>query len=291
MEKALVPTNDRPDIADRPEEHGVVELSPRDVLRRASEMARALVDVVSRARGLEVTISGRKYLRVEAWMTIAAFHNTSVIIDFVRKEDDDSFVARASVVSRDGRVVSSAEASCSRDEPSWRDRPDYMLRSMAQTRAAAKALRVAYAYVPVLAGYEATPAEEVDGEAPDDVEVEEVKPTTNPPPTPPQRSHGLGFVGRRPRALSAFLFALREAGWPEKDAKLVWQVIWPEVERWRDLTPYQQELVSEVAPFLIRLVSRYGLEPARKLLQPLPLDLMDASAIKKAISEILSKDV
>ena len=41
--------------------------------------------------------------------------------------------------------------------------PMFQLRSMAQTRACAKALRLAYGWVVVLAGYKATPAEELDG--------------------------------------------------------------------------------------------------------------------------------
>lgn len=41
--------------------------------------------------------------------------------------------------------------------------PLFQLRSMAQTRACAKALRLAYGWVVVLAGYKATPAEELDG--------------------------------------------------------------------------------------------------------------------------------
>lgn len=47
------------------------------------------------------------------------------------------------------------------DETNWRGKPLFQLRSMAQTRACAKALRNVLAFVPVLAGYEATPAEEM----------------------------------------------------------------------------------------------------------------------------------
>jgi hypothetical protein len=49
------------------------------------------------------------------------------------------------------------------DESKWSDKPLYQLRSMAQTRAQAKALRGVLAWVAVLAGYNPTPAEEMDG--------------------------------------------------------------------------------------------------------------------------------
>lgn len=254
--------------------------SPRDVLARASEMARALVEVVSKARGLEVSISGRRYLRVEAWMTIAAFHGTSVVVESVERQED-AYVARASVLSRDGRVVSRAEASCSRDEPAWKDKPDYMLRSMAQTRAAAKALRVAYAYVPVLAGYEATPAEE----------LQEAEHTDRPRPHKPTPAGGQA-TSLKSSALSRFSAALKEHDWPDDRAKLVWQVLWPDVQRWRDLTPHQQEVVSQAADLLIRLIQKHGVDPARELLRELlpPSDLLTGDIVRDAVSSLLRDD-
>jgi hypothetical protein len=62
-----------------------------------------------------------------------------------------------------GEVVSRASALCLRDEPRWRDQPEYAIRSMAVTRAAGKAFRLAFAWIMGLAGYEGTPAEEVEG--------------------------------------------------------------------------------------------------------------------------------
>jgi hypothetical protein len=47
------------------------------------------------------------------------------------------------------------------DERNWSHRDDYALRSMAQTRAVAKALRLCLGWIMSLAGYEATPAEEM----------------------------------------------------------------------------------------------------------------------------------
>ena len=56
---------------------------------------------------------------------------------------------------------------CSRGERTWAKRDDYALRSMAQTRAISKAMRGPLGFVMTLAGFEATPLEEMpDGDAP-----------------------------------------------------------------------------------------------------------------------------
>ena len=58
--------------------------------------------------------------------------------------------------------MGAAEAECNSVEANWRNKPDFQIRSMAQTRAMAKALRSKYGFVAVLAGAEATPAEEME---------------------------------------------------------------------------------------------------------------------------------
>lgn len=139
--------------------------TPDETLRSSSEMARALLRVVESSPQLQVTISGRKYLRAEAWQLIAAFAGCTVSVESVEElPDRGGFVARAVVYDRHGKIISRAESECSRDEPSWKDRPSFALRSMAQTRAVAKALRLVFAFVPALAGFQPTPAEEMESD-------------------------------------------------------------------------------------------------------------------------------
>jgi hypothetical protein len=71
------------------------------------------------------------------------------------------FEARAIAIRADGMEISAAEAMCLNDEPNWKSKPLFQLRSMSQTRACAKALRNVLAWVVVLAGYRTTPAEEI----------------------------------------------------------------------------------------------------------------------------------
>ena len=74
--------------------------------------------------------------------------------------------ARAEARTTDGRVVGAAEAMCTRDERTWKNRDEFAIRSMAQTRAMSKALRGPLGFVITLAGRASTPAEEMPSEAP-----------------------------------------------------------------------------------------------------------------------------
>jgi hypothetical protein len=91
-------------------------------------------------------------------------------------KDDEPFGWEARVIARTrmGEVVGSAEAECLRSEDAWSFTPppnkygktppardDYALRSMAQTRAVSKALRLPLGFVMQLAGFNPTPAEEM----------------------------------------------------------------------------------------------------------------------------------
>jgi hypothetical protein len=69
--------------------------------------------------------------------------------------------ARVEARTRGGEVVGAAEAECLTDERTWKGRDDYARRSMAQTRAVSKALRLPLGFVMQLAGFNPTPADEM----------------------------------------------------------------------------------------------------------------------------------
>jgi hypothetical protein len=134
-------------------------VDPEVALRDARRAAKALITVVS-SKNDTVIIGGKQYLRFEDWQTIGRFYGVTVGVERTGKVKA-GYEARA-VVYKNGEVISAAEASCTGDEPNWKERPDFMRRSMAQTRACAKALRNVLAWVAVLAGFEGTPAEEMN---------------------------------------------------------------------------------------------------------------------------------
>lgn len=136
-----------------------------EVIGKATEVATALKTVIER-QGLISRISGREYPRCEAWTLLGTMLGIYPVLDWCRKIDN-GWEARVEARTRDGAIIGAAEAECLRSEKNWGNRDDYALRSMAQTRATAKALRMPLGFVMTLAGYEATPAEEMPREEPE----------------------------------------------------------------------------------------------------------------------------
>ena len=133
--------------------------NPEDRLKQANEAAKALMIVAK-----PVSIQGKPYLTIKDWQTIGSFYGLFAGADEaepVNVEGVAGFRAKAIVRKADGTMVSSAMAYCF-DEGIWKGREKFALASMAQTRAASKALRNCVGWVAHLAGYEDTPAEEMD---------------------------------------------------------------------------------------------------------------------------------
>lgn len=152
----------------------VLEGDPEAQLQFAMKAANALMKAVSQ-KPKPVMIRGEQYLEYGDWQTLARFFGATASISWTKplftpegtlKPVLRGYEARAEVLHQ-GQVISSAEAMCTREEANWKSRDEFMLRSMAQTRAAAKALRNAYGWVAELAGMKSTPAEEMDGVTPE----------------------------------------------------------------------------------------------------------------------------
>lgn len=136
---------------------------PEAVLDEAKRAARVLADIVS-AKSKPVIFNNEQYLEFEDWQTLARFYGVTAKVvrsEYLECRQARGYEARAVAIRADGVELSAADAQCLDDEPNWRGRPMFMLRSMAQTRACAKALRNVLAWVVVLAGYKPTPAEEM----------------------------------------------------------------------------------------------------------------------------------
>jgi hypothetical protein len=137
---------------------------PRVALERMSGIASALVDVIEK-KNLYATINGKRHITVEGWTTLGGMLGVVPVVTSTRANDTgDGIVATVEARTLDGRVVGAADGECSRAERRWKDRDPYALRSMAQTRAISRALRAPLGQIIVLAGYDATPAEEMPAE-------------------------------------------------------------------------------------------------------------------------------
>lgn len=141
--------------------------TPQELLLAARDAARALKSVIDSNDRPPVSFNGKQYLEYPHWQTIAKFYHCSVATEgaeFVEIMGAPGFKAKAIVIDDNtGIKIGSAEAYCLKDEPNWKNKPMFQLASMAQTRAGAKALANKFRYVAIVAGYEPTPKEEMDG--------------------------------------------------------------------------------------------------------------------------------
>jgi hypothetical protein len=158
---------------------------PYMVLAEAKKAAVALMEVVKQ-KAKPVIMNGEQYLEFEDWQILGQFYGLSakvVSTSFIELGGVKGYEAKAELIrNSDGMALSSADAMCLNDEDKWSTRtkyewvnkiktkvgevpvPLFQLRSMAQTRACAKALRNKLAWVAVLAGFKPTIAEEMTGD-------------------------------------------------------------------------------------------------------------------------------
>lgn len=243
-----------------------IQRAPAQVLDEARRAAVAIQDVIKN-KPKPVVMNGEQYLEYEDWQTVGRFYGITAEVEWTRYCEFGGvrgFEARAVAKhALSGRIVSAGESMCLNDEPRWSTRPKYewhdkldadgkkiwdakkgryqadrvqvgeeqvplaQLRSMAQTRAAAKALRNVLAWVVVLAGYKSTPAEELqtenDGNGGHRVDAREAKPVAQAPQAPQRRAEpsaggGGGSVISEPQAKRFYAIAMN-AGWTPDELK------------------------------------------------------------------------
>ena len=140
-----------------------VEEKPQEVIEMAKLAAQQLTNIVT-TRPNKLVISGKQYLFFEDWQMLGKFFGVAARVlsteEIIKQGKPIGYLAKAAAVHQ-GYEVSTAEAECTIREPNWGSKPMFQLRSMAQTRACAKSLRNCLGWVAVLAGYEATSAEEI----------------------------------------------------------------------------------------------------------------------------------
>lgn len=139
--------------------------TPEATISQLGEKADVLARLIDE-RGLFHTISGKKHVTIEGWQALGQLLGlTCLIVDVNRI--DGGWMATAEVRrTTDGMTVGRSTAICTSDERLWAKRDDNHRLSMAQTRAQSKALRSVAGVVTVLAGLEATPAEEMPHDLP-----------------------------------------------------------------------------------------------------------------------------
>jgi len=174
--------------------------SPETLLTEAAIVGKAIDRLVKQKPDLVQVISGRRHPRFELLQIVAQMFRLTARVRETRHIQSDGIdgwecTAEAFHIPTQS-VVSVADSQCTNDEPSWAVRtkygkgnepdseiavPSFQRRSMAQTRACGKALRLAIGFVLGMAGYQETPAEEITGS---EYDKHGAAPA---PPSPPQR--------------------------------------------------------------------------------------------------------
>ena len=188
---------------------------PVAVVERASTVATALAEVIKK-RKLTSRISGKEHVQVEGWTLLGSMLGVFAEVEW-SKPTDNGWEARAIARTLGGQVVGAADAMCTRGESSWSRRDEYAIRSMAQTRAVSKALRLPLGFIMHLAGYSATPAEELTDEQPG--RGEQVQPKMEPGP---RQSSGGATPATTPAPTDdqirhRYQYGLQN-GWPDDDS-------------------------------------------------------------------------
>lgn len=151
-----------------------VELtSPSDIMNFATNLRDLIVQ-----NKLFTAIKGKNYVNVEGWQIAGAFTGTFPIVESVENLSEGNtykYRAEVSLRDKDGNKVGYGVAICTNKEPGKTGFDEYAVASMAQTRAVGKAYRMKIGWLLKVAGYETTPAEEMDAVA---AEVIEERPKT-----------------------------------------------------------------------------------------------------------------
>lgn len=129
---------------------------PGQVLKMANVLKSYIIK-----NNLSVKIVDKDYVMVEGWQFAGGLMGLFPRISEVQNTGAGKWTAKAEIVGKDGKIISTGYALCSKEETKKKSFDEYAILSMAQTRAIGKAYRNLIGWVIKAAGYEATPAEEI----------------------------------------------------------------------------------------------------------------------------------
>ena len=138
--------------------------------QQALQLAETLQKFVKEKK-LTANIKGKEYPLVESWQFAGSQLGLYPILVETKDIGNGQEIKYSALVEirklEDDKVLSRGYAICSNKEASKRQFDEYAICSMAQTRAEGKAFRMLLAWLMKAAGFEATPAEEMDFVKPD----------------------------------------------------------------------------------------------------------------------------
>lgn len=143
--------------------------NPSELVNFAKDLKKVIVE-----QKLYATIQGKNYALVEAWQFCGGVLRVLPVVESLKDLSTDNIVkyrAKVNLVRlENNEVVGCGIAICTNKEKGKQYFDEYAIASMAQTRAVGKAYRNAFGWLMKMAGYEATPAEEMS-----EVKLQDVK--------------------------------------------------------------------------------------------------------------------
>lgn len=146
------------EIANRTEQVNLT--NPNDIMAFATNLKDLIVQ-----NHLFTNIKGKNYVNVEGWQIAGAFTGIFPVVEKVENLSQGTsykYSAQVTLRDKDNNIVGSGMAICTNKEPGKTMFEEYAVASMAQTRAVGKAFRMKIGWLLKIAGYETTPAEEMD---------------------------------------------------------------------------------------------------------------------------------
>lgn len=142
-------------------------LSPEEMMSRATKWANVLMKVVEE-RKFYADIAGKKYMEAEGWALALGFAYLDPVPEYVRPvERDGKIIGMEAKVNllKNGVIAGGGIATCGFDQFPCKGKEGeaktQAAGSAAQTWAMSRAARLKLGFVAKLAGYEATPADEM----------------------------------------------------------------------------------------------------------------------------------
>jgi hypothetical protein len=170
---------------------------PNDVIDMSSQLKKFIKE-----QKLTTGIQGKDYVNVEGWQFAGAMLGIVPVVEYCKNistADELKYEASVSLVNlQTGQQVGRGIAICSKLEQKKKYFDEYAIASMAQTRAIGKAYRNVLAFVMRAAGFEPTPAEEMDGLSNEPgtgaTVVETPKPKATPAPATDKPAEAIKFA-------------------------------------------------------------------------------------------------
>jgi hypothetical protein len=134
--------------------------SPKELMEFAATLKAFIVK-----EKLFTEIQKKNFVEVEGWQFCGAATGILPVMKELTDLSNDKEIKYKAYVElkrmTDGEIVGAGMAICSNKEAKRRNADEYVIASMAQTRATGKAYRNGFGWLMKIAGYEATPAEEM----------------------------------------------------------------------------------------------------------------------------------